>query len=52
MGGSQPFAARWEYKAYAERWRDAPELGCNWSGKYINWRQLEMLGLMSKGNWA
>jgi hypothetical protein len=26
---------------------------CNkWSEKYVNWRQLEILGLMSKGNWA
>ncbi len=41
-----------EYKAYAERLRDAPELWCKWSEKYINWRQLEILGLMSKGNWA
>ena len=23
-----------------------------WSERYINWRQLEILGLMSKGNWA
>ncbi len=29
-----------------------PELWCKWSEKYINWRQLEILGLMSKGNWA
>lgn len=25
---------------------------CRWSEKYVNWRQLELLGLMSKGNWA
>ena len=41
-----------EYKAYAENLRDTPELWCKWSEKYINWRQLEILGLMSKGNWA
>ena len=26
-----------------------PDLWCEWSEKYINWRQLEILGLMSKG---
>jgi len=28
------------------------DLWNNWSEQYINWRQLEILGLMSKGNWA
>lgn len=41
-----------EYKAYAELGEQQPELWCKWSEKYINWRQLEILGLMSKGNWA
>ena len=41
-----------EYKAYAELLQERPELWCKWSEKYINWRQLEILGLMSKGNWA
>ncbi|MEY8842131.1 glycosyltransferase family 2 protein, partial [Cribrihabitans sp. XS_ASV171] len=41
-----------EYIAYAEKLREQPELWCKWSEKYINWRQLEILGLMSKGNWA
>ncbi len=41
-----------EYRAYAETIRKNPELWCNWSERYINWRQLEILGLMSKGNWA
>ncbi len=49
---NQHYSASVEYKAYAERLRDAPELWCKWSEKYINWRQLEILGLMSKGNWA
>lgn len=48
----QHYAGSVEYKAYAERVRDDPELWCKWSEKYINWRQLEILGLMSKGNWA
>lgn len=41
-----------EYKAYADTLGGNPELWCKWSEKYINWRQLEILGLMSKGNWA
>jgi len=48
----QHYAASVEYKAYAESLKDDPELWCKWSEKYINWRQLEILGLMSKGNWA
>ena len=46
------YAGSVEYKAYAETVQHNPELWCNWSEKYINWRQLEILGLMSKGNWA
>ena len=41
-----------EYEAYAETLAENPDLWCKWSEKYINWRQLEILGLMSKGNWA
>ena len=48
----QHYANSVEYKAYAEAAKDDPELWCKWSEKYINWRQLEILGLMSKGNWA
>lgn len=48
----QHYSASVEYLAYAERLADNPELWCKWSEKYINWRQLEILGLMSKGNWA
>ena len=48
----QHYAASIEYKAYAESLRDNPDLWCKWSERYINWRQLEILGLMSKGNWA
>lgn len=46
------FANSHEYRAYVAGLRDNPELWCKWSEKYINWRQLEILGLMSKGNWA
>ncbi|WP_085804860.1 glycosyltransferase family 2 protein [Roseovarius albus] len=48
----QHYAQSSEYKAYAQSVQENPELWCNWSEKYINWRQLEILGLMSKGNWA
>ncbi len=48
----QHYAASVEYIAYAQALKDDPELWCKWSEKYINWRQLEILGLMSKGNWA
>lgn len=41
-----------EYKSYLEQHGDAPDLWSQWSEQYINWRQLEILGLMSKGNWA
>ena len=41
-----------EYRTYAERHGADPDLWCQWSEQYINWRQLEVLGLMSKGNWA
>lgn len=49
---SEHYAASVEYKAYAARLTDDPQLWCKWSERYINWRQLEILGLMSKGNWA
>ena len=41
-----------EYRAYHEGLSREPDLWCKWSEKYLNWRQLEILGLMSKGNWA
>ncbi len=48
----QHYADSFEYRAYDKALKEAPELWCKWSEKYINWRQLEILGLMSKGNWA
>lgn len=48
----QHYSGSIEYKAYAETLNENPDLWCKWSEKYINWRQLEILGLMSKGNWA
>lgn len=48
----QHYAASREYRAYAAGIGEGTDLWCKWSEKYINWRQLEVLGLMSKGNWA
>jgi hypothetical protein len=52
MQRKQHYANSHEYIAYKQGLKDQPELWCKWSEKYINWRQLEILGLMSKGNWA
>jgi hypothetical protein len=52
LSRKQHYGASREYLAYAEAIKDNPDLWCKWSEKYINWRQLEILGLMSKGNWA
>ena len=41
-----------EYKSYSGASEADPDLWCQWSERYLNWRQLEALGLMSKGNWA
>lgn len=49
---SEHFAKGREYQAYAAGIETNAGLWCRWSEKYINWRQLEVLGLMSKGNWA
>ena len=48
----QHFSDSVEYRAYRENIRNRPDMWCRWSEKYISWRQLEILGLMSKGNWA
>lgn len=46
------YAESMEYQAYAALTGHDFQLWNKWSEKYINWRQLEILGLMSKGNWA
>jgi Glycosyl transferase family 2 len=48
----QHYAESHEYRAYREGIAKERDLWCSWSEKYINWRQLESLGLMSKGNWT
>lgn len=52
MVRKQHYAGSHEYRAYREVMASQPDLWCKWSEKYINWRQLEILGLISKGNWA
>ncbi len=52
MQRRQHYADSHEYKSYRAGMNAHPDLWCKWSEKYINWRQLEILGLMSKGNWA
>ncbi|MCL6285164.1 glycosyltransferase family 2 protein [Ruegeria sp. 2012CJ41-6] len=49
---NQHYANSAEYHAYEKARQDLPDMWCKWSERYINWRQLEILGLMSKGNWA
>ncbi|PVH28317.1 glycosyl transferase family 2 [Pararhodobacter oceanensis] len=46
------YASGREYHAYAEGLQDRTDLWNKWSERFINWRQLEIMGLMSKGNWA
>ncbi len=48
----QHYAAGHEYRAYAAALGPETTLWNKWSERYVNWRQLEILGLMSKGNWA
>ena len=48
----QHFARGREYDAYHLKSENPHGLWCEWSERYINWRQIEALGLMSRGNWA
>ncbi len=52
MVRKQHYAASREYRAYERAAGGNPQLWCEWSEKYVNWQQMETLGLMSKGNWA
>ena len=49
MTRGQHYANSQEYIAYQKSLANQPDLWCKFSEKYINWRQLEILGLMSKG---
>jgi len=48
----QHYANSHEYRAYNKGLKRGTSLWTKWSEKYINWRQLEILGLMSKGSWV
>jgi hypothetical protein len=48
----QHYANSYEYRSYLKVLKENPDFWCRWSEKYINWRQLEILGIMSRGNWA
>lgn len=46
------YASSREYAAYLSSDDKSPELWNRWSERFTDWRQLELLGLVSKGNWA
>ncbi len=48
---NQHYADSREYRAYLNEMPDTGTFWTPWSERYVNWRQLEMLGLMSKGSW-
>lgn len=52
LSRKQHFYGSVEYRAYLDRFGVGASPWNEWSEKYINWRQIEILGLMSKGNWA
>ena len=48
----QHYANSHEYRAYHAGLDLQQDLWCRWSERYVNWRQLEVLGLVSRGGWA
>ena len=52
LARGEHYAGGREYQAYAATLEDRTDLWNKWSERFINWRQLEIMGLMSKGNWA
>ncbi|MFB9222817.1 glycosyltransferase family 2 protein [Paracoccus cavernae] len=48
----QHYANSQEYRAYHSGLQDEVDLWCDYSRELQDWRQLEDLGLISKGNWA
>lgn len=52
LARGEHYAGSREYRAYAEGIEGRTTLWSAWSERFINWRQLEILGLMSKGSWA
>ena len=47
----QHYAGSREYRAYHSALQNRPQLWCPESVEYEGWRQLEHLGLISRGNW-
>ncbi len=45
------FASSGLYVGYYDSLRDDPDLWCDGSTRYLGWRQLEAMGLMSRGTW-
>lgn len=41
-----------QYDDYYDGLSQGPVLWCNYSTRYQSWRQLESIGLMSRGNWV
>lgn len=52
MDRRQHYADSQEYRAYQRTMQDAVVLWNEQSRRYQGWRQLERLGLMSRGHWA
>ena len=52
MERGQHFAQSQEYAAYHRGLEEKSDLWTDMSERYINWRQLEIFGLLSKGHWA
>ena len=50
-GRKEHFANSALYDRYYDDLSENPDLWCERSTKLISWRQLEAMGLMSKGNW-
>jgi len=48
----QHYANSQEYRAYQSGLQEDVDLWCDYSRELHDWRQLEDLGLISKGNWA
>ncbi len=48
----QHYANSQEYRAYHSGLQEGIDLWCDYSRELHDWRQLEDLGLISKGNWA
>lgn len=48
----QHYANSQEYMAYSRGLEETVDFWCPQSERFVNWRQLEDLGLMSRGNWA